>query len=272
MSPEDWFRVEEIAPGTSQITEGGRWKMFLFIGDKKALLVDGGMGIGNLRALCESLTALPLKHILTHTHWDHVGSAHLWDSVGVHPNGKDNLAKDYSEGCQNLVNNWGDGLPFPPDFVPGEYTIPPAVFGWEIKEGDTIDLGGRKLSVWDTPGHSPCSISLLDDKEGVLITGDLVKPLQPLYLQVPTAVLSDYGPSLRKLEQVAAESEVKWVCSGHTDAFPDASIIGEMAVFIEELEAGKHDPPRKMKGGRWGDIDVYQSTRFSVWINDNARK
>jgi glyoxylase-like metal-dependent hydrolase (beta-lactamase superfamily II) len=272
MSHGGCFRVEEIAPKTYQLTEGGRWKMFLFIGEEKALLADGGMGIGNLRELCEGLTDLPIDHILTHTHWDHIGAAHLWESAGVHPKGKDNLANDYFERCQELVNNWGDGLPFPPGFDPVSYTIQPAKAGREVKEGDEIGLGGRTLRVWDTPGHSPCSISLLDDKEGVLITGDLVKPLQPLYLQVPTAVLSDYGPSLRKLEKVAAENEVKWVCSGHTDAFVDSSIIGEMAVFIEELEAGKHDPPRKMRGTRWGELDVYQGTRFAVWIKDHARK
>ena len=49
----------------------------------------------------------------------------------------------------------------------------------EVQEGDVIELGQRTLRVWDTPGHSPCSISLFDDREGVLITGDLVKPGQP---------------------------------------------------------------------------------------------
>ena len=270
MSPEGWFRVEEFAPGTYQITEGGRWKMFLFIGEDKALALDSGVGIGNLRELEESLTDRPIDHVLTHTHWDHVGSAHRWDTVGVHPGGKDHLADDHTERCQRAVRDWGDGLPFPPGFDPESYTIPPATFGREVKEGDVIDLGGRKLTVFDTPGHSLCSISLLDDKEGVLISGDLVKPLQPLNLWISTAVLSDYAPSLRKLEAIAGD--IKWVCSGHTDAFPDSSIIGEMAQYMEELEAGKHDPPRKMQHPRIGEMDVYQTTRFSVWIKDEARR
>ena len=70
MSPEGWFRVEEFAPGTFQFTEGGRWKMFLLIGDKKALLLDSGVGFGDLKALCESITSKPIDHVLTHTHWD----------------------------------------------------------------------------------------------------------------------------------------------------------------------------------------------------------
>ncbi len=272
MSPEGWFRVEEFAPKTYQITEGGRWKMFLLIGEDRALALDSGVGAGDLKALEESLTDRPIDHILTHTHWDHIGSSHRWESVGAHPNGKDCLAEDHTRRLREVFLNWGNGLPFPEGFDPETHTIPPAKFGHEVKEGDVIDLGGRTLRVWDTPGHSPCSISLLDDKEGVLITGDLVKPFQPLNLRVTTAALSDYAPSLRKLEKVAAENEVKWVCSGHTDAFPDTSIIGEMAKFMEKLEAGGHDPPRKMKHKDFGELDVYQAARFSVWIKDHARR
>ena len=76
-------------------------------------------------------------------------------------------------------------------------------------------------------------------------------------------MLSDYRPSLRKLEKIAAEDEVKWVCSGHTDAFRDASIISEMAELVEGIAGGKHaPPPRKMKHPSGGMIDVYQGTRF----------
>ncbi|MFP6891159.1 MAG: hypothetical protein VCF07_15690 [Nitrospinota bacterium] len=41
---------------------------------------------------------------------------------------------------------------------------------------------------------------------------------------------------------------------------------------MEEIEAGKHDPPRKMTHPNAGQIDVYQATRFSVWITDTARR
>jgi hypothetical protein len=63
------------------------------------------------------------------------------------PNGKGELARDHSKRCGEVIQGWGDGLPFPPGFEPENYTIPPATFGWEVKEGDTIDLGGRTLRV-----------------------------------------------------------------------------------------------------------------------------
>jgi glyoxylase-like metal-dependent hydrolase (beta-lactamase superfamily II) len=271
MDTQDWYDVQEFAPDTYQFTEAGRWNMFLFIGGERALLLDGGIGIGSARRLCESITDLPIDHVLTHTHWDHVGAVHEWESVGVHPNGKEKLAGDYSAGCRDFIENW-KGKPFPEGFDPGTFTIPPGKFGRAVQEGDVLDLGERTLRVWDTPGHSPCSISLFDDRERVLITGDLVKPGMALFIQVPTAVLSDYGPSMRKLENIAKENGAKWVCSGHTDPREDISIIGKMAQFVEEVEAGAHEPPKKVEAGKWGVVDAYEAEGFSVWIKDHARK
>ena len=68
------------------------------------------------------------------------------------------------------------------------------------------------------------------------------------------------------------ESGAKWVCSGHTEPFGDMSIIGEMAALVEEVEAGGHEPPKKVDAGKWGEVDEYEAGRVKVWINDHARK
>ena len=273
METQDWYSVNNFAPGSYQITEGGRFNMLLLEGDEKAVAIDGGIGVANLRKLYESITDKPIDFVLTHTHWDHLGAASQWDSVGVHPVGKDLLANDFSKLEQAFVNMWkNNGNTFPDWFDEEAYGIKPATFGWTLEEGDTFDLGNRKFHVYETPGHSPCSISLYDEREKILVSGDLIRCEEYLFLQVPTAVLSDYAPSLRKLEKVAAENEVRWITSGHTDPYPDPSIIGEMAQNMEELEAGAHDPPAKVDGGAWGEVDEYVFPRVKVWIQDHARK
>ncbi len=271
MDTQGWYDVIEFAPDTWQLGEAGRWNMFLLVGGEKALSLDGGIGVGSVRRLCESITDLPVEHVLTHTHWDHVGAVHEWESVGVHPNGEDKLANDYTAGCRDFVQTW-DGKPFPEGFDPDTFTIPPGKFGWAVQEGDVIDLGGRRIHVYDTPGHSPCSISLYDERERVLITGDLVKPGQPLFIQVPTAVLSQYGPSMRRLQRIAEDNDARFVCSGHTDPCEDISIIGRMAQFVEDVAAGAHEPPEKIEAGKWGVVDEYVSGDMKIWTNDNARK
>ena len=85
-------------------------------------------------------------------------------------------------------------------------------------------------------------------------------------------MLSDYPPSLRKMEKLASEVEVRWITSGHTPPYSDPSIIGELAQNLEELQAGKHDPPKKVMAGNWGEVDEYEFPHVKVWINDAARK
>ena len=106
METQDWYSVNEFAPNSYQITEGGRFNMLLLVGDEKAVAIDGGIGIGNLRKLYESITDKPIDFILTHTHWDHVGAASQWEKVGVHPVGETLLANDLSKLEQGFLNMW----------------------------------------------------------------------------------------------------------------------------------------------------------------------
>ena len=55
--------------------------------------------------------------------------------------------------------------------VLGVYIEPPEPDD-NIDEGDTIELGGSRLIVWHTPGHSPGSICLIGDE--IAFTGDLI--------------------------------------------------------------------------------------------------
>ena len=69
METQDWYSVNNFAPGSYQITEGGRFNMLLLEGDEKAVAIDGGIGVANLRKLYESITDKPIDFVLTHTHW-----------------------------------------------------------------------------------------------------------------------------------------------------------------------------------------------------------
>jgi glyoxylase-like metal-dependent hydrolase (beta-lactamase superfamily II) len=77
-----------------------------------------------------------------------------------------------------------------------EYRIP--VNHW-VKDREVIDLGGRRITVVSTPGHTPESVSLLDSSHGRLFTGDLVNREVSL-LNVPG---SDLHQTLRSLHEMA---------------------------------------------------------------------
>lgn len=69
----------------------------------------------------------------------------------------------------------------------------------ELKEGDIIDVGGYEFEVIHFPGHTKGSIGLLDKKSGILISGDIVNSVGPIYMFGPERNLELYIEGLKKL-------------------------------------------------------------------------
>ena len=59
--------------------------VFLVAGEERALLIDTGTGVGDLKAAVEGLTGLPVIVALTHGHVDHAGGVRQFGEVYVHP-------------------------------------------------------------------------------------------------------------------------------------------------------------------------------------------
>ena len=139
------YNIIQMNENTWRIEDGGV-RFFLLTGTEKALLIDSGMMIQNAKEIAESLTDLPISLLNTHADRDHIGSNEEFASFYMH------LAEE------PLYRRSGK---------PG--TIIP------VQEGDTIDLGQRKLEIIDLPGHTPGSIGVLDVAARVLISGDPIQ-------------------------------------------------------------------------------------------------
>ena len=63
---------------------------------------------------------------------------------------------------------------FPADFDIDRYEIYQGGAGRLLFDGDSLDLGGRRLSVLHTPGHSPGHVCFWEPERGYLFSGDLV--------------------------------------------------------------------------------------------------
>ncbi|QHQ61566.1 MBL fold metallo-hydrolase [Anaerocolumna sedimenticola] len=66
------YNTVKIAKGFYSI-EQDFVRSFLIEGDKEALLIDTGVGGGNLKEYVEQITKLPVTVIFTHGDGDHVG-------------------------------------------------------------------------------------------------------------------------------------------------------------------------------------------------------
>ncbi len=169
--------VTMIARGTWCINEYGMDAMFLLEGTERALLIDTGTGTFDLKALCESLTDKPLIVACTHGHPDHIGGNGYFKQVYMHPDdfaAVNAFGPEMRLGYVQMMNSMSGGLFSVTEkdvkFFDQEPELLPLV------EGDIIDLGDRKIVVYETPGHTPGGISFLDVRERIIYTGDACNP------------------------------------------------------------------------------------------------
>ncbi len=173
MSMKEPF-ISEIAKDTYAINEFGLAAMYLCVGSERALLIDTGCGVCNLKEIVSKLTKLPYDVVLTHGHLDHAGGCGAFDQIYV--NERDfNLVKHLSfeelrQYCDSLGKMGGyDAYDYTKNMVQ-EFTVFPQMIS--IEEGHVFDLGNRTLEVYEIPGHTEGSVALLDRKNRILFSGD----------------------------------------------------------------------------------------------------
>lgn len=174
----DWFTVESIDKDTYAISEYKHWEethCYLLCGSQRAILIDTGLGVDNIKEVVDELTQLPVTVITTHAHWDHIGGHKHFSHIEVHEAEQNWLAEQFPIPLQVVKHNlMAKPCDFPQGFVPEEYQVfqgtPTAVF----TDGDSFDLGGRLLTVIHTPGHSPGHCCFYEPKRKYLYSGDLI--------------------------------------------------------------------------------------------------
>lgn len=204
--PDQWFEVYKIRPGVFAIYEPHQFEeviSYLVIGTQKAVLFDTGMGISNIKAVVEELTKLPVSVINSHTHNDHVGDNWRFSDVYGMPadftrtNAKGSTADAQAELAPGQICG-----SLPAGFDPKSYRTRAFHISHWLHDGDKINLGGRTLKIISTPGHTPDSIALLDEQNGLLFTGDTFYP-GPIYLYRPETDLDAYVLSVKRLAALA---------------------------------------------------------------------
>ena len=175
---KDWFLVERIDPDTFVIREPAHWEQtnsYLLVGKRYALLIDTGLGVSNMGAIVKSLTDLPVLVTTTHVHWDHIGGHRHFENIAVHEAEvrwlKDKFPLSLAQVKQNLTCK---PCRFPPDFKLDDYHIFRGSPARLLSDRDRIELGGRTVVVFHTPGHSPGHCCFYEPDRKYLYTGDLI--------------------------------------------------------------------------------------------------
>lgn len=208
--------------------------IFLVLGSEADLVIDSGMGIAPLRPVIDDLrpdTDKPLILFTTHTHVDHIGAAHEFETRLVHPLEAAELAAPapypldtagISQGFRDLFLNAGypplwplliDALP-EAGYDPAAYVLKGAPAKGLVEDGDTLDLGNWQAEVLHLPGHSPGQVGLWHEDSGTLFGADAIYD-GPLIYDGPGMDIDAYAESLRRIRDLPVER----VLGGHDPAF-----------------------------------------------------
>ena len=219
-------------PGTWVISfMGGTQNLFLLEGSEKALLIDTGYAVGNLRAFVENLTDKPIIVANTHFHPDHSGGNGEWEEVMV--------SEDYQLDAPSVETTMGDLKALPhPDYRK-----------ILLKDGDEIDLGGRIIKVFKVNNaHCHSHLYFLDTKERILFMGDEMDSWQVILYENSSnpeleavedldLILQNYRKNLELAKSL--DPEYDWLVGNHNGFVFDKSYIDDFIGMVDGVYTGE---------------------------------
>lgn len=229
----NWFTIDTVDERTYIISEYRHWEethCYLLIGDKRALLIDTGLGICNIYEEVRKLTDKPITAVATHIHWDHIGGHKYCPDFYAHKAEIDWLSGKFPLPVQAVRNMLKDRCELPEAFDINAYEIFQGAPTCILEDGDNIDLGGRALQVLHTPGHAPGHMCFWESETQYLFTGDLVYK-GTLFANYPSTDPQSYLTSLEKI----AELPAKRVFPGHHSLDVQPENIEQMQDAMQEL-------------------------------------
>ncbi len=235
----DWFTIIEVDADTYAICEDRHWervRSYLLVGSTRAILIDTGLGVADIRQVVSRFTSLPVTVVTTHGHWDHIGGHGLFSEILIHEKEAAWISGEFPIPLSAVKAN----LLREPNELPSAFDLdvyrvyaggPTAC----LVDGDCLELGNRKLVVYHTPGHSPGHICLWEADRGYLFTGDLIY-CGCLYAFYPSTDPVAYLHSVHRLQELPVK---KLLPAHHTLNLPE-DFLRQVDAGLQELcRAGK---------------------------------
>lgn len=248
----DWFTIDKIDKDTYIISEYHHWEethCYLLNGCGRSLLIDTGLGICNIYEEVRKLTDNPVTAVATHIHWDHIGGHKYFPDFYAHSEELDWLNGKFPLSTDTIRNMVIDRCDLPDGFDVNSYKIFQGMPTRVLADGDVIDIGGREIEVFHTPGHSPGHLCFYERKTGYLFTGDLVYK-DVLFAYYPS---TDPEAYLVSLEKITALPVQKVFPAHHSLDIQPEILIRMRETFKELKEGGKlHHGSGKFDYGDWG--------------------
>ena len=240
-----WFEIKKLDQETYIISENKHWEKFnsyLLIGDKYNILIDCGIGIYNIKDVVKKIDNKKIKLLITHMHWDHIGNIDKFKEIYLSKRAnyyfKNGVEEPIVEIREKVLRDVDNEL-LPPNYNINEFNLEKSNRGIELEEGDTFEMGNRKVEVIDAPGHTDDHLCFYDLSNDYLFAGDLLYK-GPLYLDTDNIDLTKYLFSLEKI--IKRYNKMKCLLSSHYDPIINLSYLKGVYKFIFKLNSeGKYE-------------------------------
>ena len=230
------FYVESVTEHITRIVLPGEVFAYLIEGKERAVLIDTGCGIGDLKGFVDKLTDKPYVVLLSHGHLDHAPGAEQFAEVYMSPLDQEmarmhsdpeiryNFAKSI-DGAKNYM--MADMLPADD---PSRYH--------DLCDGAVFDLGGYTVEVLKCPGHTRGSMTFLMEKERILLTGDACNP-RTLVFGPAAPGLATYEKSLKTLLEKTSVRYDSVLISHGVGQVASRTMVEENLEIIADIREGK---------------------------------
>ena len=161
----------------------------------QAVLVDPGDDGGRIERMVRRRDLTPTAVWLTHAHLDHIGAIsavrRTWPGIPVFLHPRD--APVYDFGARSAA---AYGVPFEQ----------PGPADRALAEGDELQVGGTRFTVWHLPGHAPGHVAFVG--AGVVLSGDCLFAGSVGRTDLPLCDPSAFVGSLERLAELPPHTVV----------------------------------------------------------------
>lgn len=236
----DNYKLKEQGNGIFRIVDpmgvGGN----LIVGTEKALLIDTGFGLSDIRPAVRRATRLPLIVMNSHVHTDHSGGNYQFDTVyipyielskildGTLDRDRDSLFGSWREVRPKLAQYMTRGVQLTEKLRKTRYLPLPERF----------DLGGRTLTTAHLAGHTQDSSMAIDSLTRIAFVGDAVGPSVWLFLY-PSGTIKEYACLLHAFSQ---RTDVEQIQLSHKSAPLPFAFVSYYEGFVRRASLEKSVP------------------------------
>jgi glyoxylase-like metal-dependent hydrolase (beta-lactamase superfamily II) len=154
---------------------------------KQILIIDAPMDVDQqLDDRAAELGGEVVLVVLTHAHWDHIGTTNQLHNQFSAPVAAHSLTEERLANPESAVMD----LPIAIQAVYPDR--------W-LHDGDRVPLGRHDFTVMHLPGHDPGHIALYSEPDRLLLSGDVLFPNGHGRIDIPGASESDMAASLQRL-------------------------------------------------------------------------